>query len=618
MKEFIFPDDKYKMNWVEGKTEWGTVKAPDSIDVTRHTEKTNDGLVERYVFTNVSNKDVFTKLRDISIYVPFNDDYTDSETCVKKRCHTHIWCGDEITYVMALRMGSEAPHLGLVLTEGTMGGYSVERDTSRLSNDRGDFIFHPSPVSLVSGESFTVEWRLFRHDGKADFYNKLRMLCPKYIHVSAEEYVVFKGEEIRINIEPVFDFEKEDIVITRDGQTVEFGLNDGVISITETPENTGEYSYSITVKGVKTHCNIFVHLPLEELAYKRCRFIAEKQQYHNPNSKLDGAFLIYDNEEKHVYYNPNNDYNGARERVGMGILLARYLQNHDDEVIKKSLDKYVRYVKREIFDSESGMVYNDYNHNNDWFRLYNFPWMSVFFLELFDLYGEKEYLINAYKIMKSFYDNGGAHFYAIEIPIVRITAVLEKEGMTDLRDTLMDGFREHCDFILEQGVNYPPHEVNYEQSIVAPAANILLQMYMVTKEEKYLDGAKIQLNVLELFNGLQPDYHMYEVAIRHWDGYWFGKRKLYGDTYPHYWSALTANAYKDYGQITKNPQYAEKAETAYRAVLSLILLDGTASCAYVYPMSVNGTEAHCYDVYANDQDWALYFMLRHRENYTLL
>ena len=36
---------------------------------------------------------------------------------------------------------------------------------------------------------------------------------------------------------------------------------------------------------------------------------------------------------------------------------------------------------------------------------------------------------------------------------------------------------------------------------------------------------KGRIKVLELFNGMQPDYHLYEAAIRHWDGYWFGKKR---------------------------------------------------------------------------------------------
>ena len=86
-------------------------------------------------------------------------------------------------------------------------------------------------------------------------------------------------------------------------------------------------------------------------------------------------------------------------------------------------------------------------------------------------------------------------------------------------------FKKHADYIAETALDYPAHEVNYEQSIVAPATNILLQTYIVTNENKYLDAAKIQLDVLELFNGLQPDCHWYETAIRHWDGYWSIKKE---------------------------------------------------------------------------------------------
>ncbi len=97
---------------------------------------------------------------------------------------------------------------------------------------------------------------------------------------------------------------------------------------------------------------------------------------------------------------------------------------------------------------------------------------------------------------------------------------------------------------------YPASKVNYEQSIVAPAADILLSVYALTKEERYLTAAERQIQILELFNGMQPDYHLYEVAIRHWDGYWFGKRRYFGDTFPHYWSALTGNVFELYGRPT--------------------------------------------------------------------
>lgn len=610
MKKLILKNDNYDMNWIEGAVEWGTVKMPDGIKVAVSSEEQADIVCERYTFTNTTSKDIFTSIKDIAIYTPFNDDYKDSQTCVTNRCHTHIWCGGDISYVMALRMGGETPHLGLVLTEGSIGGYSVERNFEKMSNDRGDFILHPAPTVLAPNESFMIEWKLFAHNGKEDFYNKLIKLCPKYISVKAENYVVFRGEKIHIEIEPVFDFDKNDVKIMLENSEVDFDINGRKIIIDHIPERNGEYSYQIDINGVKTHCNILVQSELEELAYKRCHFIAEKQQYHNLDSHLDGAYLIYDNEEKHMYYNPKNDYNGGRERVCMGILLAKYLQKHQDKMLEESLKKYITYTERELFDEEIGEVFNDYQRDNSYKRLYNYPWMSVFNLELYSLYSDEKYLINAYRILKYFYEQGGTHFYAIEIPLERI--IKELHSMPEYKNKLMKYFEMHCDFIIETGTNYPAHEVNYEQSIVAPAANILLQMYKVTKEEKYLEGAKTQMKVLELFNGLQPDYHMYEVAIRHWDGYWFGKKRLYGDTYPHYWSALTAHAYKDFGEITDNPEYIKKAEAAYRGVMSMFMPDGSASCAYVYPVSVNGIEGGYYDVYANDQDWGLYFMMRYK------
>lgn len=614
----VLRNDRYRMNWTEGTAKWGTVHMPETLRCTVNQKQEGDICYERYVFTNISKKDVFTSLKDISIYTPFNDDYIDPGLCMTQRCHTHIWCGDDVSYIMALRMGGEPPHLGLVLTEGGIGGYSQERDLSKNSNDRGDFILHPSPVSLAPGQSFTVAWTLFPHRGKNDFYSRLGQYCPHYIEILADRYIVFLNENIHLQIRPVFDFTRDDVFVMRNGSTVGFRICDGVIFVDEKPDAVGEYRYFLQVKGIKTHCCILVQPEFEELLRRRCEFIIQNQQYHNAFSGLDGAYLVYDNEEKHIFYHLQNDYNGGRERVCMGILLAGYLRNCRDEKAECSLKEYTAYVERELFDEKTGEVSNDYGHDCSYKRPYNYSWVSLFYLELYSLYGNRKYLDNAYKILETFYEKeDGAHFYAIEIPLRRIVEELEAAGMTESRDRLLSYFEAHCDYIMECETSYPSHEVNFEQSIVAPAANMLLQMYQVTGNEEYFNGAKQQLNVLELFNGLQPDYHMHEVAIRHWDGYWFGKRQLYGDTFPHYWSALTAEVYRAYADITGSVEYVKKADMAYRGVLSLFFPDGSASCAFVYPVSVNGRDGGYFDPYANDQDWGLYFILRDRSRQTL-
>lgn len=133
-------------------------------------------MSERYTFTNNSKRDVFTSLTDIGIYTPFNDDYVDAQTCLRYRCHTHICCGDDVSYIMAYRMGGEPPHLGLILTTGALSGYSVERNKERMSNDRGDFILHPAPFSLAPGESYSLEWVLFPFKEQNDFYKKSKKI----------------------------------------------------------------------------------------------------------------------------------------------------------------------------------------------------------------------------------------------------------------------------------------------------------------------------------------------------------------------------------------------------------------------------------------------------------
>ncbi|MDO4285836.1 MAG: hypothetical protein Q4C60_10955, partial [Eubacteriales bacterium] len=79
----------------------------------------------------------------------------------------------------------------------------------------------------------------------------------------------------------------------------------------------------------------------------------------------------------------------------------------------------------------------------------------------------------------------------------------------------------------------------------------------------------------------------------------------------HYWSALTGCAYLNTKDVVGDDCYEKRADNVLRGVLSLFFEDGGASCAMVYPMSVNGKKAHFYDPWANDQDWGLYFALKY-------
>lgn len=626
MKEYILTGDSYGLNWVEGSTEWGTVKCALPLTVETESRREGDVVRESYTFRNDSGRDVFTGLTDIGIYTPFNDDYTTGRECMTGKCHAHIWCGGETAYIMGLRMGGEPPHAGMVLTAGSIGGYSIERDEDRRSNDRGDIILHPAPFSLAPGESRRISWVIFPHGGKEDFFEKARLYCDRFLEVWADKYVLFAGETAHITVKPAFAFGQEDVRICWDGRKIPFAVSEGVITLALAPGDSvserGENSrvpmersdtirLHICVGGVRTHIRLLVLPELEELVRARCRFIAQKQQYHRPGSHLDGAYLVYDREEDALFYSPQNDFNGGRERVGMGVLLARYLQGHGDPGMEQSLRLYAAYVERELVDRQTGEVYNDYMRDNSYHRLYNAPWFSLFYIELYRLWKEQDFLSTAYRILMYYYKDGGGKFYPIQLPAAELLKELESQGMAQKAEMLRQNFLQHADLIAVRGTDYPQSEVNYEQSIVAPAADILFQAYEVTGDRKYLDGAVRQLKVLELFNGLQPDYHLHEVAIRHWDGYWFGKGRMYGDTFPHYWSSLTGKLYAAYYRISQNETYRDKAEKSLRASLSLFGADGAASCAYLYPVTVNGRKGDYADAYANDQDWGIYFALRH-------
>lgn len=602
LKEFIFSDDSKHMNWFRDDYPYAEVRCPDTFSWTVQNMREGDELTTTILIVNSSSHSYFTNRETVGITFPMPDKYDSTDICLDHRCHTHIFCGENTSYVMCLRMGGEAPDLGMVLTEGSLSGYSVERDISRSSNDRGCFILHPSPKEFAPGEVMKITWKLFPHNGKEDFYRKLKKYSS-VILIQSEKYVLYTGEKTKIRME--LSFAANEVKVN--GQLVQ-PQEDGTYQYVFCVRQTGEHRLNIEADKVKTSVRLLVQIPLEQLAENRCRFIVDHQQYTGEIKELQGAYLIYDNEEKHLVYTPENDFNAGRERTGMGVLLARFMQQNGTQKypeMEESLRKYRAYYLRELVDRETGIVCNDTGRDNSYFRLYNYPWAATFFLECYKLWNDTQDLETAQKIILRFYEQGGYRFYPIEMPIVEICALLRQTKRMQELEELTKIFKKHADNLLMIGKHYPASEVNFEQSIVAPAADVILQVYEVTGEEKYRKGAVEQMAILDLFHGEQPDYHLFEVAIRHWDGYWFGKRRMYGDTFPHYWSAETGRVFKRYAKLVGDKKMLDKAEHLLRGVLSMFYPDGSATCAYVYPDSVNGQRGNFSDPYANDQDWGL-------------
>ena len=582
-----------------------SVYTNDILQVTVNRLFDCDGnLVERFTFENLVYADSFLNEHNCGIEVPFNDVYTDADDCSVHRCNTHIWCGMESTYINALRMGISNSNLGLVVNKGSFGNYST---VSCGDNARGRFILNLSPVELMQGEQYVIEWTIFAHKGKEDFVKK-SLAYPQFIHIDAEHHTLFRGEKIRFSAKGCHPAESVR-VYDKDGE-IEYKIKNGMVEVECDAEQNGERRIFVEINGVRTYADFLVKDSFEEIVKKRIDFIVDKQQYHRNGSPLDGAFLVYDNKEEHMIFEDCiADHNAGRERLGMGLLIARYLQTHENKKFYDAIIKYIAFIKREIYDSDTGYVYNTVGKDESQVRLYNAPWVSMLFTEMYHLTGDKEYLKEVAKLFDVYYSIGGNKFYPNAVSILKTANAFKSAGMDEDYKKMYSMFECHVSNMVANGTSYPKHEVNYEQTIVSPAATFITEFAALSGDEKYRDEAKKHIEVLERFNGSQPSFHLKEIPIRYWDDYWFGKMQLAGDTFPHYWSCLTARSYNDYYKISGDERYREAAEECMRNCLCLFTDDGRGAAAYMYPYRINDVYGKLYDDWANDQDFALYFAL---------
>lgn len=611
----IDQNDPNQMGWVRNGKVWGNIITAFPFDVNVKREQEDNYLVETYTFTNQTAFEIRTYGNRVGIEAPLPDFYTKASYGLTHCCSSHIWCGYQSSYIKSLRQGGQGSNLGIVLTKGSLKGYSIERITKygkreeNLSNDRGIFILHPQNFTLQPGESYQLQWKMFFFDTEEQFESELAK-TDQFIQVTADNYVVLKNEPIKFQIK---ENSLTDLTVSINGHPCTGNVQNNQVNFEYLPDKTGEYDFVIKRGPYITHSKFNVVDSVDELLTQRVRFICHHQQCQDPQSVLDGAYLIYDNEEQQQYYGHRNDHNGGRERVGMGVLVAHYLQTHNDSFVRASLDKYIEYVLKNLFNQEDGTVYNDAPRNNDDPRLYNYPWVGQLFLEMYRLTNEHRYLKWYGLLMTKFYHSGGTHFYPIGVPMYESIQLCREAGEEELVDQLTKLYRKHADFLAETGQNYPESEVAYEQSIVAPAAKYLIDFYRISKEQRYRDAAVKQLRCLLVFQGQQPDYHLNGVAIRHWDDYWFGKRRQPGDVFPHYWTSLSGLAFLDWAEITNDQSYFQLAQQSFRASLTLFKENGEASCAYVYPLMINQHRGKFFDPWANDQDWGLYYASKYSD-----
>ncbi len=590
-------DTPTQLDWATDGVDLRYELGPLRLSVRRRIGTT---WTESYELHNTSARAVTVGCFAVS--TPWRDLYGSSHDSLHRAVHAHVWAGGADAWVWAIPMDGSGPGLGLSLTEGELWAYSVEsRDQVSSSNVRGHLYLHVTDharaphamggqpvIELPARGRYRLGWRLQWYPSLAELHAEREPLIS-IARVAAEV-----GDSLPVRLAP--------------GATTQAALP-------LSRNSPGIFHVHAERDGHRSRISVLFHLPLRTIAETRAEFLLMRQRPVERADSRRHAFVPYDNDSGlRVLAGGWSDWSDARERVGSALVLQqlRRLGWGDRTALNEALIGYRRFVLDHVVQPDGTVLDGTPGHRVP--RLYNFPWFARFLLDEGDL-------DLALAVMTRFYALDGKKFLAFELgSVVRdLAAALRNAGRDPEADALTDLLLDQAATYLRYGDELPPHEVNYEQSIAAPLLDLLLAAHALRPAAVPAPELRRRLGWLRAFAADQPDVRMREIPIRHWDGYWFGRSRMWGDVFPHYWSILSAGAYLAWPDgLLPDDETASLRESAYtilRGNLVTFRPDGSATCAFVYPSCVNGQPAHVADPLANDQDWALVYALRHSPLY---
>ncbi|MBQ8388701.1 MAG: hypothetical protein IJX46_07230 [Clostridia bacterium] len=641
--------DTSGMDWVLENSEWGqverfgtqsvTLEGGRLITVARHESGKLGLTVERFVedgkytevyrVKNLIDLDCFVTPDDFGIFFPFDCKMIRANITEQfvKKCTAHVWCGENTSWIYGAKIGGKPPYLVAHLTEGSMSEYSIHRDlsmTRSCSDYRGIILMNPAPASILAGEEAIYKFVYEATDKHPRDYlrEETDAIC-----IESDKFSVFEGEPTVLDVYCRRGVEGLTAVCGREALPTET-VSPTHARVTFASDKIGEYTVRVSTGGKTTVARINVLLPLGELLERRAHFIAEKQQYHKAGSPLDGAYLVYDRDLESVHYDGWTDCNSCRERVVMGIIVAKQLQRKFDQGLYDSLMKYIEFIEREIFNTETMFVEGGLRKYGLPRRGYNEPWISLLYRELYEVTHDNRHLDYSARVLIEFFKFWGVLYGGCCVEPNETAVILRRNGMNEYADALDTYAKDHADVLLRNRYEATGYtETGYEHETPNGRGFALFNHYTVSKDEKYLDLAHDNVVSASSFYAFQPDFHFNRISVRHWDCYWFGKRKIYGDTMPHYWSARAAKMYNAM-DIALGTDHSVLIRQILLGNLCLYREDGFASNNYLAPYVVNdfvpegkltgsthtevrgrfrGKEK---DAFANDQDWALYYAIR--------
>lgn len=632
------------MNWVLENSDWGLIDNFETKSVSMNgnrvtviteydkykletkivKEITDTEYTETYYIKNNDNTEFFMTKENFSIPLPFDCLYEPGRDFMNDCCISHVWCGGDCAWLYSVKCGGYAPFLVMNVTEGAIVDYSIKYDISRMPNGsffRGIIALHPRECVIMPNDTLKISFSYSFKDEKPE---KAPLAFENAIRFTADKYTCKINEEIALLFESKADL--KELKITCGGKEIEYKKFGNNATATVCFDSIGEKKIIAEANGKTTWININVSLPVSEILQKRARFIAQKQQYHCEGSHLDGAYLIYDSETDTLYYDNHwGDHNASRERISMGVVVCKALQEKYDEELMTSLKKHREFVERELFDEQNGKVYNEVAKSDDIKRFYNYPWVSTYYMEWYKLTGEIKCLYNAAKILITHFEETDCKLEGVGIEVCNICEMLEKQGLNDLRERLIElflTFADNIDPIIVEDENYIS-EIAYGSGIPNGRLNFFSQAYILSSDEKYLNKANDYYAKTKAYFGLQPNFHMNAINVSYWDRFWFGKVKSYGDLFPHYWSSLAGLAMFWYNKAKECSEAKELLTANLTGNLCVYRQDGFAYNNYLYPYKViqytsDGVihndsllpgvfYGKNYDKWANDQDWSLYY-----------
>ncbi len=641
--------DASDMNWVLEDSEWGKLEhfeikeasfadgklTQKAIHDTGLLEMTvekyieNGKYTEKYSVKNLHWLDFFITPDTFGIYFPFDCKMIRANIAEQfvKKCTAHVWCGEHTSWIYGAKIGGKPPYLVAHLTEGSMSEYSIDRDlsmTRSCSDYRGIILMNPAPVSILPGETAVYK---FVYEATNKHPKDYLREDTDQIFISSDKFSVYKNESTVLDIECRRGL--KDLVATVDDTPlhVEY-ISENHARVEFSSPKTGDYTIYVSANGERTLARVNVLLPLDELLEKRAYFIAEKQQYNKPGSRLDGAYMVYDRDLRAIHYDGWTDCNCCRERVVMGIIVAKQLQRKFDQKLYDSLMKYMEFIEREVFNTETMFIEGGLRDYNLPRRAYNEPWVSLLYRELYAITGDKKHLDYAARILIEYYEWWGVQYGGNCVEPYETAIILREAGMNEYADKLENYELRHVERILKNVYESEGYtETGYEHETPNSRGIFLFNVYQKTKNEKYLPLAYDNIDSSRSFFSFQPDFHFNCISVRHWDCYWFGKRKIYGDTMPHYWSEKAAKML-DAQDNAMGTDHSQEIRQILLGNLCLYRDDGFASNNHLAPYIVHPhvpegktpgsshTEVRGYfygkenDAWANDQDWALYYAIR--------